>query len=242
LASGIFRIRLKTLRKKQIKEIQHLRLENELRLTQQSALKAQMNPNFLFNVLNSIKGYIYDNDKKNAAKYLNDFSILVRKVLEMSSHPRVSLKEELDVLELYIRLEAMLMNDDFDYKIIIAENIDENNIQIPALLLQPYIENAFKHGIRHKIGKKTLTLECNFFEEILSIRILDNGIGREESRKINEKNTNKFSSFATNALNQRLKLLNMKKPDVVGVEIRDIFNKETNTPAGTEVFIRIHIY
>jgi hypothetical protein len=244
LASGIFRIRLKALRRKQKKELKHLRLENELSLTQQSALKAQMNPHFLFNVLNSIKGYIYDNDKKNAAKYLNDFSILVRKVLEMSAYSHVSLKEELEVLELYIRLEAMLMNDDFEYNIIIDDNVDTDNIQIPALVIQPYIENAFKHGLRHKVGSKKLSLELSFLskEEILSIRIYDNGIGREESRKINEKNSNKYSSFATNALKQRLNLLNQKKPDLVGVEIRDVTSEETNLSVGTEIIIRIHIY
>ncbi len=244
IASGIFRIRLKSLRQKQQKELLHLKLENQLSLTQQSALKAQMNPHFLFNVLNSIKGYIYDNDKKNAAKYLNDFSVLVRKVLEMSAHSHVSLREELEVLELYIKLEAMLMNDDFEYIIRIDDNVDTNNIQIPALLIQPYIENAFKHGLRHKIGRKRLNLEFSFLskEEILSIRIYDNGIGREESRKINEKNSNKYSSFATNALKQRLNLLNQKKTDLVGVEILDLISEETNLPMGTEIIIRIHIY
>jgi LytS/YehU family sensor histidine kinase len=135
----------------------------------------------------------------------------------------------------------MLMNDDFEYNIIIDDNVDTDNIQIPALVIQPYIEKAFKHGLRHKVGSKRLNLQFSFLskEEILTIRIYDNGIGREESRKINEKNSNKYSSFATNALKQRLNLLNQKKPDLVGVEIRDVKSEET---VGTEIIIRIHIY
>ncbi len=241
LAFGVFRWRLLALRKKQFKELKRLRLENELRLTQQNALKAQMNPHFLFNVLNSIKGYIYENDKKNAARYLSDFSSLVRKVLELSSVQSVLLEQEIEALKLYIDLEAMLLQSDFEYTIVVDENVDTSGIKFPALLLQPFVENAFKHGLRHKTGPKRLKIEIRMGEadEVLTVSINDNGIGREASNLLNLQNRSDHQSFASVAMEKRIQLLNFEKKDVVGIEIRDNF--EGPVPSGTTIIIRIHV-
>ncbi len=241
-AYAIFKRRESILQKKQQVELKNLRLENELRLTQQNALKAQMNPHFLFNVLNSIKGFIYENDKKNAAKYLSDFSSLVRKILEMSSLPVVTLEKELETLKLYIDLEAMLLQMDFSYEIVIDENVDESAINIPALLIQPYVENAFKHGLRHKSGEKKLNISINYLEseELLLITITDNGIGRKAADEINKKTQAEHQSFASHAMERRLDLLNHEKEGIVGVEIVDNFNLN-GEPEGTIVYIRIHV-
>jgi two-component sensor histidine kinase len=241
LAFGIFRVRLRAIRKKQVLELRRLKLENELRLTQQNALKAQMNPHFLFNVLNSIKGYIYENDKRNAARYLSDFSSLVRKVLELSSVPTVALQQELEALKLYIDLEAMLLQSDFEYTIELDEQVDASSIQVPALLLQPYVENAFKHGLRHKTGEKRLSIaiHLNEGEELLTVEITDNGIGRKASTDLNAENRGEHQSFATSAMEKRIELLNHERKDVVGVEIRDNFEGDQAT--GTTVIIRIHV-
>jgi ligand-binding sensor domain-containing protein len=238
----IFQRRESILRKKQQQELRQIHLENELRLTQQNALKAQMNPHFLFNVLNSIKGYIYENDKKNAAKYLSDFSSLVRKVLELSSVPTVPLDRELEALKLYIDLEAMLLQNDFSYSIEVDQNVDESGIKIPALLIQPYVENAFKHGLRHKIGEKELHIVIRYEEadEYLLISIIDNGIGRQAAEQINKTARAEHQSFATNAMEHRLKLLNHEKQGLVGVEIVDNLDALGNS-VGTTVNIRIHV-
>ena len=236
----VYKYRIQLLRKKQIKEIKQLRLENELRLTQQNALKAQMNPHFLFNVLNSIKGFIYENDKKNAAKYLSDFSNLVRKVLDMSSIPSVSLDEEMEMVEIYIQLEQMLLHSDFEYTIDIDDSIDTNYIKIPTLIIQPYIENAFKHGLRHKAGLKKLAISITCIQGVLTISIIDNGIGRIAAENINREIERTHTSFATNALEKRLELLNHSAKDFVGVEIIDNFN-ENSEATGTTVIIRIHV-
>jgi sensor histidine kinase YesM len=238
----IFTVRIRSLRKKQRQVLRQIHLENELRLTQQNALKAQMNPHFLFNVLNSIKGYIYENDKKNAARYLSDFSNLVRKVLEMSSQVKVSLEEELEVLKVYIELEAMLLQSDFHYTITLDEKSDTAGITVPSLLIQPYIENAFKHGLRHKIGRKELHLRILLDDEheVLTIEIQDNGIGRTASARINKENSPEHNSFATDAMQKRLELLNHEKKDLVGIEISDKFDS-TGEAAGTIVTIRIHV-
>jgi len=238
----VFLTRIRSLRKKQRQVLRELQLQNELRLTQQNALKAQMNPHFLFNVLNSIKGYIYENDKKNAARYLSDFSNLVRKVLELSSQSTVSLDKELEALEIYIDLEAMLIQSDFHYTCVVEENVDVSGIKVPALLIQPYIENAFKHGLRHKPGRKELNLHLQFDEqeEILTIEVNDNGIGRTASARINNENSPEHNSFATEAMEKRLKLLNHDKKDLVGIEISDKFDS-AGEAAGTTVTIRIHV-
>lgn len=236
-----FLVRIRKLRKKQRQVLKQVQLENELRLTQQNALKAQMNPHFLFNVLNSIKGYIYENDKKNAARYLSDFSNLVRKVLEMSSQPTVSLEKEFEALKVYIELEAMLIQSDFHYSIVLEPTVDAGHIEVPALLIQPYVENAFKHGLRHKKGEKKLNIHAQITDEsVLEISISDNGIGRASAAAINDQQRKEHDSFASNAMEKRLELLNFGKKDLVGIEIIDKFDDGGNAN-GTTVNIRIHV-
>jgi ligand-binding sensor domain-containing protein len=237
----LFLVRIRKLRKKQHQVLKQVQLENELRLTQQNALKAQMNPHFLFNVLNSIKGYIYENDKKNAARYLSDFSNLVRKVLEMSSQPTVSLEKEFEALKVYIELEAMLIQSDFHYSIVLEPTVDAGHIEVPALLIQPYVENAFKHGLRHKKGEKKLNIHVRITDEsVLEISISDNGIGRAAAAAINDQQRKEHDSFASNAMEKRLELLNFGKKDLVGIEIIDKFDDGGNAN-GTTVNIRIHV-
>ncbi len=241
LSYFIFRIRLQKINKKQQQKLRQLELENELRLTQQNALKAQMNPHFLFNVLNSIKGFIYENDKKNAAKYLSDFSLLVRKVLDMSSVPKVSLKEELAVLEVYIQLEAMLLEDNFSYSIELQEGILDKELEIPSLLIQPYVENAFKHGLRHQQGHKQLQIVVTYQEEkeTLCIHIIDNGIGRKASHELNLQTRSNHQSFATNALSKRIELLNAEQENFISVAVHD--QLIDNQVTGTKVILQLLI-
>jgi sensor histidine kinase YesM len=221
--------------------LNRISLENELRLTQQNALKAQMNPHFIFNVLNSIKSFIYENDKKNAIRYLSDFSNLVRKVLDLSDKPLVYLEQELEILKVYIELESMLLVNDFSYNIEIDRSVDLHVIQIPSLIIQPYIENAFKHGLRHKKGEKNLEIKIKYdvIDSLLYVEIYDNGIGRDAAKNINKAHKKNHDSFAISAIDKRIQLLNYSRKDIVGVEINDIFiGKETN---GTSVKIRIHV-
>lgn len=237
-----FRKRLSIVRKKQAKEIERLKLESELRLSQQSALKAQMNPHFIFNVLNSIKAYIYENDKKNAALYLTSFSDLVRKVLQQSSVAEIKLEEELEILKLYIELESMLLHDNFEYSIIVDEAIDVSSIKIPGLLIQPFVENAFKHGLRHKEGIKKLSLDFKLNEQNkeLVITIWDNGIGREASSKINKETTSNYQSFATIATARRIELLNYDKKNSVAINIVDCEDDQKKA-IGTTIIITIRL-
>lgn len=242
IAFIFFKYRIKLLQIKQIEELKRIQLENDLRFSQETALKAQMNPHFLFNVLNSIKGYIYENDKKNATFYLSSFSDLVRKILNHSSLSEIKLEEEIDILKLYIELEAMLIQDDFKYNISTDENLDISHIKIPALLIQPYVENAFKHGLRHKTGEKELNIhfELQSNKKYLVISIKDNGIGRDASNRLNSQYNSTHQSFATHATSKRIALLNSDNKDIVSVKIIDNFT-EDHLPLGTTVVLTISL-
>ncbi|HLP19295.1 MAG TPA: histidine kinase [Chitinophagales bacterium] len=239
LAFIVFRKRVAVLRREQEKEIARLNLENELRLTQQTALKAQMNPHFIFNVLNSIKGYIYKNDKQQASKYLTDFSELVRNVLDMSSLQYVSIADELKLLKLYIELEAMMLPSDFSYTIKISDEDQVNDCEIPALILQPFVENAFKHGLRHKAGAKHLELAViPQNDDTVLITITDNGIGRSGAQQIKQHNETNHQSFATGAIEKRVALINREGKQHVEVTIKDL-QDEAGNPCGTCVTVKI---
>lgn len=237
LAYVLFTMRINKIRQMQRKEIERINLENDLRLSRETALKAQMNPHFIFNVLNSIKAYIYKNDKQKAIEYLNDFSALIRTFLNMSNSNSVSLKDELKMLKLYISMEAMQLNNDFTYQQNIDNGIDLTSTYIPTLIIQPYIENAFKHGLHHKKGNKHLTLNIiDDKENKIVLEIIDNGIGRVASQNRNNTKNTSHQSFATTALEKRIALLNKDK-NLVDVAIIDLHDKEN--PIGTKVIIKI---
>lgn len=204
--------------------------KTQLANSQLTALKAQMNPHFIFNVLNSIKSYIYENDKEKATEYLDDFSELVRKILENSEVQYAYLEDDLKTLTLYIELEAMMLSGDFSYTISVDPAIDPQT-KIPAMILQPYIENAFKHGLRHQKGAKKLTIGITPWNNTgIAIEIADNGIGREATAEINLQNTYKKASFATRAIEKRMELINAQGNQQLEIETNDL--KE-----GTQVII-----
>lgn len=240
LAYWFFSLRIRALKKKQERELSRLRLENELNEQRQAALKAQMNPHFIFNVLNSIKSFIYENDKRRAALYLSRFSDLIRKVLTQSTESRISLKEELEVLDLYIQLEAMLLGDDFTYSVTCFADSDPEAVHIPSLFIQPVVENAFKHGLRHKNGHKRLTINITAeADNFLGVEITDNGVGRAAAAKINEQNrTETHVSFAGEAVKKRIELLNSDLSQEVSLRWEDLYD-EQGIPSGTSVFLKI---
>jgi LytS/YehU family sensor histidine kinase len=225
--------------RKQIKELERVNLQHQLKLSKETALRAQMNPHFIFNVLNSIKSYIYENDKKKAVSYLQNFSDLVRKILEQSSMSWVKLDEEIELLKLYIELESMLFVNEFKCTVEVDEKIDMSHTSLPSLILQPFIENAFKHGLRHKLGDKKIDIIFSLDETttILNVVITDNGIGRNQSKIINDSNTKKHQSFSTEAINT-LKALNQNQPGIIAIDYLDLYNSNHDS-IGTSVVIKI---
>lgn len=247
LASLFYFERVKAIKKaeviaKDLKETQkRLVIEKQYRNSEIKAITAQMNPHFIFNALNSIQDYIIHNEKKLARKYLVKFSRLIRIYLEHSQQRTVSLHEEINALQLYLDLEKDRFEDVFLYTINVSEALKTNQIQIPSFLVQPYVENAIKHGLLHKINNRELHIEfdLNLAKTMLVCIVKDNGIGREASLKINEKQL-KPKSFSSEANKKRIDLLNKTSKHPIHLEIIDDYH-ENGTVAGTTVKISITI-
>lgn len=233
----LFRSRLKTISKQSALLSQKTELEKALRNSTLSGIKAQMNPHFIFNALNTIQSYIYLNDKKTAGDYLVSFSELMRSILEMSTKDYIQLSEELKALNLYLRLEKMRFEEDFNYFVNVNEEV-EDSYKIPSMLIQPYVENAIKHGLLHKKGPKKLEIHFYKKNSSLVVEVIDNGIGLEASLKLNAARSKMHTPFATKANQLRLELLNANSKGMIGVETVTLRN-ESEQVIGTKVIIKI---
>lgn len=194
------------------------------------SLRTQMNPHFIFNALNSVNNYIAINDERNANRYLSEFSTLMRTVLENSDEDFIPLAKELELLELYVRLEHMRFQDKFEYTINVDENLKVSEFQIPPMLLQPYIENAIWHGLRYKEEKGMLNISITKKDnEMLQIVIEDNGIGRKRSMELKTKNQLRQKSKGMGNIKKRIAILNDMYKDKVDVAISDLLEDGQGT-------------
>jgi len=206
--------------------------ESELR-----TLRSQINPHFVFNSLNSIKSYILTHRSIEAAEYLTDFSVLMRSILQHSKQQLISLTDELETAVLYIKLEKLRFEDNFEFIYELDKNIDTDEIVSPPMLLQPYIENAIKHGLMNKLDKRILVLKVKQIEEAIEIIIEDNGIGREQASLL-RKNIPKYKSMGMDINDERIKLLSQANDLHIQITIED--KKSNNGKAiGTKVTILI---
>ena len=222
----------------QLKEAQYQRKFNDLTF---SALRSQMNPHFIFNALNTIQSFVYSNDKKNANNYLGKFSELMRKILDNSGKKNISLKEEIDVLQLYLDIEKVRFGNQLQAIIKVDPALETDAIFIPPMIIQPYAENSIKHGLFHSIGEKKLNISVNASKDKKDVEIVidDNGIGREKSMEINKKRSD-HHSFANAANEERLKLFNQIFENKQRIEIIDKQSAE-GLPSGTKIIILIPI-
>lgn len=243
IGAGIyfFMLRIRVLEKQNQEETEKVRVLEQMRHSQLSALKAQMNPHFMFNALNSIQEIILMNNKREANMYLGKFADLMRITLDQSNKNAISLDDELKSLLLYLELEALRFETHFQYKIDVDDNVFAPDIQIPAMLIQPYVENAIKHGLLHKQGEKQLLIQFRLEnEETLLCMITDNGIGRKRSAEINQLRARKHTSFATGATLKRLELLNYGNEQRITVNFEDL-KDERGQDSGTKVLLFIPI-
>lgn len=220
--------------------IDKINLEKNLNQSTLKAIKSQMNPHFFYNALNTIQSYILANDKKQAVNYLSKFSSLTRTILEMSEKENISLAEEIKTMSLYLDIEKARFNEDFEYEIKMLKISDPDQLKIPAMLLQPYIENAVKHGLLHKNGRKELQIIFEKNDDRLSIHIDDNGIGMKKSAELNAIKNKNHRSFATGAMQTRIDLLNKNKADKITIEYIDKLNAAQQS-LGTTVIIQIPV-
>ena len=238
----LFKYRLKQNQQKLKEELERSKVQEELRQSQLVSLKAQMNPHFMFNALNSIQEFILTNEKRQANMYMGKFADLMRMTLDMSNKKEIGLDDEIKVLELYLQLEALRFEEHFTYAIEVKDGVHTADIKLPSMLIQPYVENAVKHGLLHQQGEKKLSVVFNTDKEgILNCTITDNGIGRKRSSEINAMRQSRYTSFATGATQKRLELLNYERENAIAVVFVDL--KDANgIAAGTSVTIKIPIW
>ncbi|MBI4647541.1 MAG: tetratricopeptide repeat protein [Bacteroidia bacterium] len=211
-------------------------IENKLNMYMQKSLSQQMNPHFIFNTLNSIQYYINNNDKEASAKYLGIFSRLMRRTLDNSQNEFVKIKDELEAVNLYIELEKLRFGDKFEYIFNIENEDSIYDAEIPALILQPFIENAIWHGLLTLEKKGKLILHITQNNSKIKFSIEDNGIGRQKAQKLQE-NKNHIS-LGTKMIKSRIELYNEKRKDKILLNIIDKTDKEGNAE-GTKIEILI---
>ncbi len=213
-------------------------IQQNLKDSQLIALRAQMDPHFIFNALNSIQDFIIQEDKRSANHYLSKFSKLMRNILDASNKNKISLKKEIDYLKLYLSLEALRFEDKFQYFFEVDDKINIESTFVPSMLIQPYVENALKHGLMHLKENKKLYIRFFQKENYLLCEIEDNGVGRDASIEINKRNEKVYRSRAMSLTKERIDLLNTAEDDKLGLKIEDLKN-EDGSAAGTKVMIRI---
>lgn len=235
-----YRRQTRLLKQKNQLAVEKMELERNLNQSILTSIRSQMNPHFFYNALNTIQAYIFMGDKKNASSYLTKFSKLTRWILEMSEREEILLTEEINALTLYLDLEKARLDDLLEYQIELSEEIAPDLIKIPTMIVQPYVENAIKHGLLHKKeGNKKLWIRFRRHAQFLQIEIEDNGIGRERSEEIQRQNIYRHQSFATKANLTRIEILN-KDHKHIGLEYVDK-KDENGVGIGTIVYINIPI-
>jgi LytS/YehU family sensor histidine kinase len=220
-----------------------------MRQSQLAALQVQMNPHFIFNALNSIQEFILLNEKRLANEYLGKFADLMRVTLDMSTKDEVNLAAEIKHLELYLALEKLRF-EDLEYQIELQESLPLHEIYIPAMLIQPYIENALKHGLLHQKQDRRLWLRFYLSsisgneqlapKKLLICEIEDSGVGRAKSEELKQNRPQRHKSFATSATRKRLELLNYHKRNQIQLDVIDLQNA-TGQATGTKVSLIIPI-
>jgi tetratricopeptide (TPR) repeat protein len=232
LAYGFFnRMKLRNANKEAKIERDILDVENKL-------LRVQMNPHFIFNALNSIQSYITNHETNLAELYLAKFASLMRSILQNSTQNVVSLEEDLRTLQLYLELERLRFDQRFDFLIRVADDVDEEFTEIPPMLIQPFVENAIKHGIANKIdGQGIIQIIISTKQNILNCQIIDNGIGRGKSAELKQ-HTPGYKSMGMQLTGNRLKLLRQQSNIDIAIQYTDL-KDEKGKAQGTQVDIAI---
>ena len=216
-----------------------LKNEKKMLTLEQSMLRSQMNPHFLFNSLNSIKLYIINNDQKNAVHYLNKFAKLVRKILESSSVREIPLAEELETVELYMVIENIRFSNEINFHISIDADIDTHTVRIPSLILQPFLENALWHGLSSKQGEKNINVHISSDKKgYIHIAITDNGIGRAASEKLKANKVLKRKSVGIEITKERLANFAKEYQNSFYLEIVDLYD-QSGKASGTKVMLHL---
>ncbi len=219
------------------KNIKSKRRANQMLLLK--SLRTQMNPHFIFNALNSVNNFIAKNDEKAANKFLSEFSRLMRKVLDYSQNDFIPFSEEIELNELYLKLEHFRFRDKFDYRFQNEVQLHGYDLEVPPMLIQPFIENAVWHGLRYKENRGQLDVLVREDGNNIIITIQDNGIGREKSKALKTENQKTYKSTGLDNVSKRVALVNEIYHKNYEINVRDLNSQAED--AGTFVQIKIPI-
>lgn len=222
-------------------EIEKLVINKRINELEQLALKAQMNPHFIFNSLNSIQHYVIDKDIAGANKFISTFSKLIRQTLYYSSRSSIPLSEEIQYLTTYLALEKDRLEGKFDYQIQVADSVPVSDIHIPPMILQPYLENSVRHGIRYRKDKEGLIIIRMMKEKGYLVCVIeDNGVGRLTTSQFNSKNAVEYQSKGMSLTADRIAMMNKDSTEKIRVSIDDLTNTAMEG-IGTRITVRFPV-
>ena len=220
-------------RKDTIEKKKEAEFNTQVAYTELKALRAQMNPHFIYNSLNSINDYIDKNETQMATSYTTKFAKLMRMILENSEQKEVPLADDLKALELYMQLESLRMQHKFTYEIKVDENIDRENTLIPPLILQPFVENSIWHGISKKQGVGKILIHIHKEGNMINCIVEDNGIGMQESAEAKtDKHLQPKKSFGMKITKSRIDIINQMKKSNAAITM-------SNLEPGTKIVIKL---
>ncbi len=237
LATTIGLVWIETRRRAKQREAQ-LILEKQLAETEQKALRSQMNPHFIYNVLNSIQQFILRNDTESALDYLGEFGDLIRRSFENSKHMAIPLSDEIAFLNTYLMLEKMRFDERLEYQIEVGPGVDIHYTFVPSLLIQPFVENSIRHGLRHKEGVGHIDIRFAISGENLVCTIDDDGVGIDQAMESEQWKPEEHRSSGMEITRSRLQVFNKVNPGKVGMEV---FDRKIQGGSGTRVVLTIPI-
>ncbi|WP_232074163.1 ligand-binding sensor domain-containing protein [Spirosoma aureum] len=215
-------------------------LRERIAASEMKALRSQMNPHFLYNSLNAIRLFILQNDSDNADKYLVKFARLMRLILDNSRQEWVTISSEVEQLQLYLELEQLRFNSKFDFALTTDPSLAQENLSIPPMIIQPYIENAILHGIAHKRSRGTITVGINRQGDHLECIVDDDGVGRQKAQELKSKTVSAHKSVGLKVTEERLQLITQRSGKESGVVVIDKTD-DNNEPVGTRVIIQLPV-
>ncbi len=238
LIDGILFMLALTVRDRQM-VIEKTQLQQQATISELKALRTQMNPHFIFNCLNAIKSYTLNHDTEGADFYLTKFSKLIRQVLENSRSEKITLQNELETLTLYLDMEKLRAGDKLEYEIHLPDDLEMDFIEIPPMLIQPYVENAIWHGLMHKETGGKIIVDCRQKDDkYLFVTILDNGIGRDGAAAFKSKTATRHKSFGMKITSERMDIIKQLYNIETKITIEDL--KDTSgLGIGTKVTLEI---
>jgi two-component sensor histidine kinase len=218
------------------KEREKTRIRQQLNELEQKALRAQMNPHFIFNCLSSIQGFIMTKDFETTNNYLTEFARLIRQTLDNSEKTSISIENEIRYLSSYLEIEKMRYANAFDYSIEVGPEVKQDFTYIPNMLLQPYVENCIRHGLRYKDKDGLIQLKFLQTEKELVCVVQDNGIGRQKAGEFRSQIRIEYQSRGMKLTEERVNLLNKNQEEKIRIEVIDL-SHDNGEPAGTKVII-----